>query len=242
MKNNNLRPGIAMIELIFALVIMAIALMSAPMLISTATKSGFVAVQQEGINEAAARVSMVMGYHWDENDANESYLDPILGVSASADTGLKEYNSTGRRIGTPLVSQRSFIRSDGTKPNASTTLKLETSDLGITDDIDDFNGTSYLVPIEIARINYVEKTTINISTEVSNISDSPGSGSYANAGVSGNLVFSPNLSSTVTPTRNIKKILVTLTSTSGVTELDKEIVLKAFSCNIGAYDLKEREF
>ena len=73
MYKKTLRPAIAMIELIFALVIMAIVLMSAPMLISTATKSGYVAIQQEAINAAASQVNMIMGYHWDENSADELY-------------------------------------------------------------------------------------------------------------------------------------------------------------------------
>ena len=72
------RPAIAMIELIFAIVIMGIILMSAPMLISTAAKSGYVAIQQEAINEAASRVNMIMTFHWDANSADETVLDPIL--------------------------------------------------------------------------------------------------------------------------------------------------------------------
>ena len=40
-KIKKMRPAIAMIELIFAIVIMGIVLMSAPRLISTAAKSGY---------------------------------------------------------------------------------------------------------------------------------------------------------------------------------------------------------
>ena len=81
LKNKIMRPAIAMIELIFAIVIMGIILMSAPMLISTATKSGYVAIQQEAINEAASQINMIMGYHWDEGSSNEFFIDPILTVS-----------------------------------------------------------------------------------------------------------------------------------------------------------------
>ncbi len=44
------RPAIAMIELIFAIVIIGIVLMSVPQLISTAAKSGYVTIQQEAIS------------------------------------------------------------------------------------------------------------------------------------------------------------------------------------------------
>jgi len=73
-KHTLFRPAIAMIELIFAIVIMGIVMMSAPMLVSTASKSGFVAIQQEGISEVASQLNMILSYAWDENNA-----DPTLG-------------------------------------------------------------------------------------------------------------------------------------------------------------------
>ncbi len=88
------RPAIAMIELIFAIVIMGIVLMSAPMLISVATKSGYVAILQEAIHEASSQVNMIAGYHWDENDADELFLDPILGVSAGSSDLDADVNSS----------------------------------------------------------------------------------------------------------------------------------------------------
>ena len=139
-----MRPAIAMLELIFAIVIMGIILMSAPQLISTAAQSGYVAIQQEAINEAASQVNMIMGYQWDENDVDERYIDPILQV-ANGDTELDEEGNTSRRLGTPEESYRTFVRSDGVDNLAAST--IGTSDAGETgdhdeDDIDDFNGYS----------------------------------------------------------------------------------------------------
>ncbi len=108
MNKKILRPAIAMVELIFAIVIIGIALLSAPMLISTAAKSGYVAMQQEGINEAATKVNMIMGYHWDENNVDESFLAPILNTN-NGDSSLDEVGTTGRRAGTPLESQRNRL-------------------------------------------------------------------------------------------------------------------------------------
>ena len=62
MYYKRLRPAIAMIELIFALVIMGIALMSAPMLITVSTQSIEVSLQQESLNEASSRVNMLLTY------------------------------------------------------------------------------------------------------------------------------------------------------------------------------------
>ncbi len=237
MNKNILRPAIAMIELIFAIVIIGIALLSAPMLISTSTKSGYVAMQQEGINEAATKVNMIMGYHWDENNVNESFLAPILHTN-NGDSNLNESGTSGRRAGTPLVSQRTFIRADGQEFNAS----VIGSEAGDRDDIDDYNGNTNLSSIETARVNYVETTSININTIVSYIADTPGGGNYSDPGGDEKLTFSPDFSSTGTPTTDIKKIVVTLTSTSGMDELEKTIILNAFSCNIGSYRLEDRVF
>ena len=236
MNTKTLRPAIAMIELIFAIVIMGIVLMSAPMLISTATKSGYVAIQQEAINEAASQINMIMGYHWDENDANETYLDPILQVS-NGYTDLDEDGTTGRRSGTPRESYRSFIRSDGTDDlNASASISF-TSDVETEeDDIDDFEGDSNLTLIETSAAEYVETTTIDINTAISYNTDNVVSDGYNQSSI----VYNPF--STSGGTTNIKSITVTLTSTSGLDELEKNIVLRSFSCNIGGYKLEERDF
>ena len=234
-----MRPAVAMIELIFAIVIMAIVLLSAPMLISTATKSGYVAIQQEAINEAASQVNMIMGHHWDENTANDLFLDPILQVSASGDLELNENNNSGRRIGTPDESYRSFIRADGQTLTASNLTK----DGNDSDDIDDYAGDTYLKEIQSSPdVNYVEIDTIRIDSVVSYIDDSPSGGTFA----ANNIIFNPDLTTAGTTTSgtstNIKRISVSLRSTSGLDELDKEITLHAFSSNIGGYKLEERDF
>ncbi len=243
MNNTALRPAIAMVELIFALVIIGIVLMSAPMLISQATKSGFVAIQQEGINEASTKVNMIMGYQWDENNTDESFPATILHVT-SGDGTLNENNVTTRRLGTPLTSERTFSRSDGQEFFATPGLGFDASDSGIEDDMDDFTGSHTLIEIDTAKYNYVETTTIQIATTVSYIADTPGGGTYYDPGADGKLTFSPNFSSSLTTpnTTNIKKIVVTLTSTSGEEELNKTIILNAFSCNIGSYNLASRTF
>ncbi len=226
-----------MIELIFALVIMGIVLMSAPQLISTATKSGFVAIQQEAINEAASQVNMIMGYHWDENDADERFIDPILTTNGDAD--LNEFNHTARRKGTPLESYRTFVRTDGAKLSASTigTDTGETIGNHDEDDIDDFNGTTTnLILIETSAADNVETTTIDINTSVAYSSDTV-SGGYNKSNITYN-PFTPSGSTT-----NIKSITTTLTSSSTATELnEKKIILRAFSCNIGGYKLEEKDF
>ena len=234
-----MHQGIAMIELVFTIMVMGIVLMSAPMLISTATKSGYVAIQQESIGEAASQINMILSYHWDENNTNESYHDPVL--QADGDVNLSEYASTGKRIGTPEASHRKFVTSDGQRLHASLSLGADGTEE--KDDMDDFNGITSLTKIQDSTTSdYTETITIDINRTVAYLADdSPAAntGSYEDPGDT-TLSFSPDFSAASTGTTNIKRIQVTLTSSSGQAELDKEITLHAFSCNIGSYELEER--
>ncbi len=243
MHRQILRPAIAMIELIFAIVIMAIVLLSAPQLISTSTESGYVAVQQEAINEAASQVNMILGYSWDEENTNEIYLPSVLRVT-NGDAGLKEIGTSGRRAGTPAQSYRSFYRADGADFNA-TAIGTDTGDT-FNDDMDDFNNPipRTLVLVESSGSDYIETNTTNITTTVRYGSDAPAgsTGPYSNLGGDTQISYSPDFDSAATPTTNIKFITVSLTSSSSLSELDKNITFNAFSANIGGYELEERVY
>jgi len=226
MRNTILRPAVAMIELIFAIVIMGIVLMSAPMLISTASSSVSVALQQEGINEAASRVNIILTYPWDQNDINDSCIPPVLHVT-SGDSELDEVSGTGRRIGVPLSTNSRTFKCANTELNASAIGKEGT----LINDIDDFNQAVSLVNIETAIYDYIEKNTVNIATGITYISDSTNYNSSSTT-------YVPSAGSSTT---NIKQIAVTLTSTSSTSELSKTITLNAFSCNIGGLEYASRE-
>ena len=231
-----LRPAIAMIELIFSIVIMGIVMLSAPMLISTSTKSTFVSLQQEGINEAASRIYMIMGYDWDEENILPNNITPTILHTTSTTAGLREVGTTKRRAGIPLSSKRAYITELNATAdyNASTTLGNDGND---SDDIDDFIAITTVNPIEAATIDYVEKQgKVNINTTITYGSDSVTGGYNQNI-----ITFTP-FNASASTTSNIKNITVTLTSTSGVGELTKSIVFQAFMCNIGGYTLEERNF
>ncbi len=248
---NSTRPAVAMIELIFAIVIIGIVLMSVPNLMQTSAKSGYLAIQQESINEAATHLNMILGYHWDQNDTDERYLDPILHVSASANSDLAEDGNTTRRKGTPPQSYRRFVREDGVELNATSAanLGMEASDNNISNDVDDFNDRNHSVTLIEGTgdsADYIEKSdTLIIHTSVQYLSDdlTPNTESYINP-TGNNITFDWDGTSTVNYSSNIKLVTVSLSSTlNNVDEdLKKNIVLRAFSCNIGASKLKEKAF
>jgi hypothetical protein len=229
------RPAVAMLELIFAIVIMGIVLMSAPMLISTATQSTTVALQQEGINEAASRLNMILTYEWDENDISEECAPPVLHVSAG-DSELDEVGTTDRRIGVPQKSDTRTFKCIDQEFNASPI----GADGGDQDDIDDFDDTTIHLAEDTTGAggkDYIEQTTIDIVTDITYVSDDAGYDSttfYYN--------YDPTAAIAAGDTSNIKSISITLTSTSGEDALNKTITLHGFSCNIGGFDYAQREF
>jgi len=219
-----MRRAVAMIELIFALVVMGLVLMSAPTLIGISVQSTTVALKQESINEASTRLNMILTYAWDENDTNASCIPPVLQVS-QGDSELAENGNTGRRVGVPLNSN-SHTFECGSKKYAASALGSDNDD---ADDIDDFNGQSSLIEIESTDVDYLEKTTVSIATAVDYMKDDAGYDATA-------ISFYPSAKATANMTTNIKRITVTLTTTSTTSELQKEITLEAFSCNIGGFD------
>jgi len=221
------RPAIAMIELVFAIVIMGIAVMSAPSLISTATQSTKSVFAQESIDQGVTRIAMILTYPWDENDANESCQPSGVLRVTNGDHELDPLTSDPtRRKGVPAASiDRKFLNGCNQELNASA-IGLDAGEgSGSEDDIDDFTDTA-LNTVQNAGGDYV-LSGVTIATSVSYASDG--------ADYSGSTVT--YVPSTGSPTTNIKKIDVTVNSTHGV-----PITLHAFSCNVGGIEYARKVF
>ena len=253
------RKAIALIELIFAIVVIAITLLSVPNLISQTTKASNQAITQEAISNAGAYSSVIMSSFWDEACVDPIRGNPVLVVDKNT-SGLteKEVNSTlpvgggalptpptniavglGLRPGSPQSSFRRFVpdiagnRYTATPP---TNLGLEPTDLE-PNDVDDFNNKESNLTLETqtsAKSGDYKDITIKIKTEVAYIDDTPNP-SFDNVVISYNNPFNNELNIST----NIKKITLTLTSDN---DKNKKVVLKSFSCNIGSGKLKDRVF
>ncbi len=221
------------------------------MLIQVATKSAYVALQQESIAVAASEIGMILTHHWDEEDTDENLSAPILKTNGDSDLNAEKLypdgNSTGVRVGTPSSSKRSFFTSlSSARLDASTTANFTTE--GDFNDIDDFNGNDSALTIynsedtEVSIGDYID-TNITIRTTVSYIDDTPTGGTYA--GSSSTITLNNPFNRTAVAagnTSNIKFVNIRLTTDSDISELNKTIILNAFSCNIGTYTLDERSF
>lgn len=220
------RTGIAMIELIFAIVIMGIVLMSAPMLISNATKSNITAFQQESIAIVASHANALMSYAWDESNTLPNSSSFLLTTTA----GNALLNEATRGAVATINRKRRYtpLGSDATAIGANA---------GDSDDVDDFNGininlTQYTAAQASNIGGYIDQN-ITIATAVAYHNDNPtGANNYNAAGQ-----FTFNLPAVVGAAgiTNIKRIRTTLTSVSPDAEIrNKQIILHAFMCNIGA--------
>ena len=90
-----MRAAIALIELIFAIVIIGITLLSVPNLLSLSKSSSQNAITQESISSAASHLAMIMSQYWDEADSDINYDSPILYV----DNGDSELNESKDTLG-----------------------------------------------------------------------------------------------------------------------------------------------
>jgi Tfp pilus assembly protein PilV len=238
MKHTLLRPAIAMIELIFAIVVMGIAMLSVPLMLDTASKSSAVAFQQESIAIIASHANAMMTYAWDEQNTQPYNPNSILITHGDNELDGNTNNTAA------LNAQRSKIATAASLPasfgankdmEAGSILHPET----VSDDIDDFDRTEANLTIAEAGTQLTTSGDymdigIKVDTRVIYLDDTAANYQNCNGNVhSGNCAFSKNNSqwTAALGTTNIKLITTTLTS-SNVT--DKQIVLHAFMCNIGA--------
>lgn len=224
------RKGIAMIELIFAIVVIGISLLSIPNLLYTAAESGYTSMQQEAIAAAASDMSLVLTNRWDEANTDPR-LPAIILTTDSTTTGLTQTTRTN------LKSRTYFSSTGGTMSasNASTFQNPDTGDIG-QDDIDDIPSIT-AGHVEDGTQDLID--TISVSTTVSYLNDSETTGSWSTATTT---YDEPFIAAAPGGTSNVKGIVMTLTSGGTTPELQKTIKLKAFSCNIGSYELERKEF
>lgn len=244
-----MRNAIAMIELVFAITVMGVVMLSAPMLINRATQSSYVALQQESVAALAAQINMIMTTQWDAADTNATIGEPVL---RTASTVFNQCQGTVKMpAGVTAGNGRYCQGLDGSFGHtASSTLGAEGTEGTFYDDVDDYNGIS----VGLSVYNYETIATymgdyidlnISITSTVYYGDDIPkkADGTPSAGGYDQNITFSNPFKDTNTSSTNIKLITVRLTSNNPVSELsDKDIRLSAFVCNIGApkRDLKER--
>jgi type II secretory pathway pseudopilin PulG len=238
------KRGIAMIELIFALVIIGIVLMSAPMLIQQSIKSSNVALQQEAISAAASQVSIVLSMNWDENNSNLP-----AGVSPILETNRSSFSFTTAPLGVTAPSGLVDVASRNSKDINTTLIPTPIANFGKNkdanetvytdfDDVDDYHDTSFGLMVfnnedVSADVGEYVDVDLNLSTKINYADDTVALQSNIQ---DNNITDINNISAGVVT--NIKFIQLHLTSNNEAEELNKSIIMNAFSCNIGTYSIE----
>lgn len=229
-----------MIELIFAIVVMGIVLLSAPMLVKVASKSNAVSLQQESIAILAQHLNAMMSHAWDEQNTESQGHYGILSTTSSTTVLKRENNITAGMIrrqernatGGLVRIYASPASNFGENVDPDPLLGTET----VNDDVDDFSGTSYTLtlansdPAITVLGNYIDKD-INITTTVVYARDAASSPDLSTCLTGNGCAYSnPQPETNATRTTNVKYVTSTLTS---AVFPDKNITMKMFMSNIG---------
>lgn len=218
-----MKKAIAMIELIFSIVVMGIAMLAIPMITAQTMKGAESAMMQESVSAGAAELNMILAKPWDQNGTDEDLGSPILltdSTNFKARSGIVDTNNSRTRFyGTvqPKASNNGYNADEN--------------------DIGDFDGKIETLMVynnetnNAFEGNYID-VNINMTTAVDFVPD--------NVVLAQNTVFNfdPLIGESANTT-NIKRITTTLTSTTNDNGLadnvfaNKQIVLHSFSCNIG---------
>lgn len=207
------------IELIFAIVIISIAVISLPMMMQTQTKAIEGNLIQEAIFASSAKLNEIISYPWDDNcEQNNTLFSQVIWTSVN------DCNSTTKlRLGHILQPlHRRCLDSNFSVIQPSSLLGMETNDNNIYDDIDDFNGVSTAMLID------------NSGAEI--ITSSQGSKLPYQMDI---YVTYATFGAITTDSKNIKKITITVVHTNTNTTLTK---LHTYSANIGEADYYKRSF
>lgn len=222
-----MRKASSMIELVIAIVIMGIAMMTLPMMLTKVQENNAFSLQQESILMARTQLGDITTHPWDENTIQNG-IATVLDVS-NGDSELTRYpdaNST-RRVGHAKGNKRRKFNND--EVNASIALGSDGSDL---DDIDDFNtNVKNLVDANDTNTTLGYKLSdINLTIAVNYVSDDA---NYSSSTVGFNF---PTASTP--PSTNLKMVTIVLKNSLS----DNNITLRTYVSNIGANQLLRKDF
>lgn len=213
-----MRKAASMLELVIAIVVMGIAVMSLPLILTQSQNANAIALQQEVILATKTKLGYILSYEWDTNsyDVNASVsrvLNTANSISADSDFNA----TTTRRIGHVQADNRRRLRDDMASPTLSVNFNLGNV---VPLDMDDFHNRIENTTVIAADMDYVFNLELN--STVSYINDNA---SYTNQDI--NFTFDAS-SAPANPT-NIKMITVRTRDTSN----NVNIILRAFASNIG---------
>jgi len=238
-----MRRAASLLELVIAIVVMGIAMMTLPLMLTTTQSNNTFAMQQEAILAARTQVGDMLTYLWDEHSIDSNGTIAVLDTNSTY-AKFERHNNSVRRIGHVKGNKRRKYFTGKTYATTPSLLGKDGSD-STPDDIDDFDTTSAIVQRrtdsngtlaeDAGTLDY--KFDFNMTTTVSYVDDN----------FSKSTPFEFSKTTYISPTTgtkdttNIKMTTLTLIG-NGSSSKDLNITLRAYSCNIGANQLLRRSF
>ena len=156
-----MRRGFSLLELLFAIIVVSIAMLALPTMFHIVSASSDEIVKDEATFQGFQTAGVILTYRWDENsldpDTNRSFI-----LDTNGDTELNRVAGTVFRRGNMRLGQRRRFFDTATTP--ATPLGLDEASIALADDIDDFNGageniTSNILDLTIGTaVTYVSDT------------------------------------------------------------------------------------
>lgn len=206
------RSAFTLIELIFAIVVIAISVVSLPVMSQVTAKGAEANLVQEGVFAAAAELNEAVTAHWDENS-----LEPGLPFTLSRviDLGLcgNDLNAANYRRMPGHIDQVKHRRC--LEANASVTAPSNTNVTNVTSLSDMIHGAT----------NVFDDTTTDSTGYKSRYFSDINVTNSASFGTTANNPY-------------IKQIVSTITNSDSETI----VLLKTYSCNIGEIDYYKKEY
>lgn len=225
MKKDCMRRGVSMIELIFAIVVMGISIMTIPAMLTQSSSAILVSTQQEAILAGSTKMGNILSHSWDINQTdgvrNGGYAKVIRATDGDSELDINA--TTFRRVGHFQGDKRrrayqDFLATDASINNTGNT------------HLGSFAGTDYQLVDANGSGDYIREYETN--TTVFFIDDSA---AYSDVNLSFN--FSDSDVGDTNPT-NIKFVNMIVTSPD---DSDVKVRLFSFSSNIGQTQLLKRE-
>ncbi|MDR0580440.1 MAG: prepilin-type N-terminal cleavage/methylation domain-containing protein [Campylobacteraceae bacterium] len=234
------KRAFSLIELVVSIVIIGIVSMSFPLILRQTSNNVAFAMQQEAILEAKTYIGTILSYPWDQNSLfidNEAYKIIVLDVQG--DNSLVV--SGGLRPGHIVGDLRRKMAINNTTGNFITICNDNNckDNPSIKQSMNKFNNSkeNLTVVIEGNQKNMDSILSLTLTSTIDYVGDSPDYGSsYNDDNVTFTFGRTPIADST-----NIKRVSVNANNaTAGGPKV--EVVLRAYSSNIGEFHLVEDKY
>jgi prepilin-type N-terminal cleavage/methylation domain-containing protein len=226
------RAAFTMIELIITIVIIGIVSLSFPLIMTQTGNNILVAAQQEAVLAAKTYIGTILSYPWDDNTYAEGSLTRGMILETDGTSADDEFNrvvDTNFRAGSIAGDNRRRLI-DNSTINKQPTTSGAGGDWGgnDVDDIDDFNDKTQDLNVASSDMDYIFQ--LRLTPTVSYVSDEA-------VYTSQNLTFAFNTGSV--GITNIKMVSMNVVNATASAP-NVNIVLRAYSSNIGEIELLER--